>query len=295
MCSVIIVSFNTCELLKQCLLSLRQYEPGSEVIVVDNASKDDSVSMVQQEFPEVKLVVLDRNKGFAAANNAGLSLATRDYVVLLNSDTELVDSSLSCCVARLEANPSIGAVHPLLRGMSGEPQQCVHSFPTLRSIARQAIGNSAEPETTQESTWLAGTALVIRKAALDQIGGLDAGYFIYWEDADLSARLRQNGWDLAIEPSSTVLHFGGASGGGPDAARRADLYAWYCFGKHRWFTRNRPAWEALAVWVLDVLDIPRKFLRGLRYSDRRRTEWAHASVTARVLALRLLGLTPATP
>jgi N-acetylglucosaminyl-diphospho-decaprenol L-rhamnosyltransferase len=295
MCSVIIVSFNTCELLKKCLLSLQKFEPQSEVIVVDNASKDDSVQMVKREFPEVKVLPLDRNSGFAAANNSGLALATKDYVVLLNSDTELLDSALSCCVARLEANPKLGAIHPLLKGMNGEAQQCQHSFPSLRSVASKAVGKGSAPLSENEPTWLAGTALVIRKTALDQIGGLDSGYFMYWEDADLSARLRRNGWDLAVEQSTTILHYGGASGGGPDAARRADLYAWYCFGKHRWFTRNRPTSEALAVWLLDVVDVPRKFLRGLRYSNRRQAEWAHASVTARVLALRLLGLSPATP
>lgn len=126
-------------------------------------------------------------------------------------------------------------------------------------------------------------------------GGLDDGYFIYWEDADLSAALRRAGWELAVEPEALVRHVGGASGGGPGAGRRADLYAWYFWGKHRWFRRNRPWWEAAALVLLDVGDVPRKFLRGLRRPARRRAEWSHARVSLRVLALGLLGRKPTRP
>lgn len=296
MLSVIIVSYNARDHLRACLESLARHEPAAEVVVVDNASRDGSAAMVAAEHPRVRLVQTGRNAGFAAANNAGLAVVTRPYVVLLNSDTEVTDDSLSRCGRRLEADPTLGAVHPRLRGADGRPQQCQHRFPTLAEAFRKALRLLSRDENQTENTWLAGTALVVRRAALDAVGGgLDSGYFMYWEDADLSARLRSRGWDLCVQEDAEVLHHGGASGGGPDAARRADLFAWYCYGRHRWFRRNRPGVEAGAVWLLDAADVPRKLLRGLVRAARRKAEWAHAAVTARVLALGLLGRPPATP
>jgi GT2 family glycosyltransferase len=296
MISIVVVSFNTKDFLRICLNSLLQYEPESEIIVVDNASQDGSVEMVRSEFPHVKLLVSQVNLGFAGANNIGLAEATRPFIVLFNSDAELLSPSLSRCVDRLISEPKLGAVHPLLRGNDGRPQQSLHRFPTLGKVVRQAVKMNDSVNNDDIATWLAGTCLVIRRTALDQIGGkLDDGYFMYWEDADLSARFRLAGWELAIESDAEVKHFGGASGGGPDAARRPDLYAWYCFGKHRWFRRNRPWYEGLGLFFLDAFDVPRKYLRGLIHRARRKAEWAHAGATARVLALSLIARSPRRP
>lgn len=296
MLSVILVSFNAREHLRLCLNSLARHEPGAEVIVVDNASRDGSAEMVAGQFPQVRLVQTGRNAGFAAANNAGLAVATRPFVALLNSDTEVTDDSLSRCVRRLQADPTLGGVHPRLMGTDGLPQQCEHRFPTLAESVRKAFRLPPRDDARRHTTWLAGTALVLRRQALDEIGGgLDSGYFMYWEDADLSAMLRGRGWGLAVQQDAEVRHHGGASGGGPDASRRADLYAWYCYGRHRWFRRNRSPLEAALVWLLDLADVPRKFLRGLFHSARRKGEWAHARVTARVLMSGLLGRTPSVP
>ena len=294
MISVVVVSFNTRDLLRKCLASVRRFEPWAEVIVVDNASKDGSADMVAAEFPGTKLIRSSTNLGFAAANNAGVRRAVGDVVVLLNSDAELLDDSLARCVGRLKADPYLGAVHPLLVGADGEPQGCEYPMPSLRAEARAAA--RLNPRRAPAATWLAGTALVIRRKALDAVGGgLDDGYFIYWEDADLSARLRAKGWELAVEPGAVVRHHGGASGGGPDAARRPDLFAWYAWGRRRWYRRNRPWWESAGVWALDLCDVPRKYLRGLRHPARRAAEWAHARVSLRVLALGLLGIQPSRP
>ncbi len=296
MLSVIVVSFNTRDLLRKCLASLAAHEPGAQVVVVDNASRDGSADMVRAEFPSATLIELAENAGFAGANNAGLAAADRPFVALFNSDAEVVDDSLSRCVRRLQAEPTLGAVHPRLIGPDGKPQQCRYRFPTLAGVALEAARLAPRGESRSANDWLAGTALVVRREALVAAGGgLDAGYFMYWEDCDFSARLVRAGWGLAVEESAAVKHFGGASGGGPAAARRADLYAWYLYGKHRWFRRNRPAWEAAFLWVLDAVEVPRKLLRGLRYAGRRPTEWSHARVAARVLALGLLGLKPARP
>ena len=296
MFSVIIVSFNTRELTRSCLQSLVTEEADAQVIVVDNASVDGSAAMVREAYPNKILVELPINAGFAGANNAGLAKADRPFVVLLNSDAEVIDDSLSRCVRRMEFDPSLGAVHPRLVGADGKPQKCLHRFPTLAEVARQAVRLPTPLKSEIVDGWLAGTALVIRREALAAAGGgLDSGYFMYWEDADLSACLRRAGWKLALEEGAIVRHLGGASGGGPDAARRSDLFAWYFYGKHRWFRRNRPMWEAVSLWLFDAVDVPRRFGRGLRHASRRPAEWAHAKVAARVLARGLLGLKPPRP
>ncbi len=296
MISIIIVSYNTRDLLRQCLESLDRHCPEAEVIVVDNASRDDSAEMVRTGFPRVKLVPLSENRGFAGGNNEGLKQATGDLLLLLNSDTVLEDDSLQRCAAWMAEHQDVGALSPRLIGIDGKPQQCLHRFPNFGQRLRRALWMQPKPESGEQtgSTWLAGTALMIRREALKECGGLDDTYFIYWEDADLSARLLEAGWKLAEYPDAHVRHYGGASGGGPDATRRPDLYAWYAWGEHRWFFRHRPAREALGLWMLDCVDVFRKFVRGAVHSTRR-SEWLHSRTLAGVLWRRLLGRKPSLP
>lgn len=297
MISIVIVSYNTRELLRQCLASIARHEPGAEMIVVDNASRDGSAAMVRDAFPAAKLVELPANAGFAGANNAGLPLAGGEYVVLLNSDTVLEDDSLGRCAGWLAEHPDVGAVSPELIGVDGRPQECAYRFPSFAGLLGRWLRRPPRPLAGDgdPDAWLAGTALMIRRAALEQVGGrLDDGYFMYWEDADLSARLRAAGWGLARLPGARVRHYGGASGGGADANRRADLHAWFLYGKYRWFARHRPAWEAAGVFLLDCLDVPRQLLRGALRPGRRH-EMSRALILAGVLGRRLVGAAPRRP
>lgn len=303
MISIIIVSFNTRELLKNCLESVRRHCPEAEVIVVDNASHDGSADLVRDGFPEVMLVPLSENRGFAGGNNDGLKFASGDLLLLLNSDTVLEDDSLQRCARWMDEHPDVGAISPRLIGVDGKPQQCMHRFPSLKKRLRRTFWMKPKPEPDGQSAsgrlagpgWLAGTALMIRREALRQCGGgLDDHYFMYWEDADLSAKLLEAGWKLAEHPDAHVRHYGGASGGGPDAVRRSDLYAWYAWGEHRWFVRHRPIREAVGLWVLDSLDVFRKFIRGAIHPARR-SEWIHSRTLAGVLLRRLFGQTPSSP
>jgi N-acetylglucosaminyl-diphospho-decaprenol L-rhamnosyltransferase len=293
MISIIIVNYNTRQLLRECLASVNRHCPEAQVIVVDNASHDGSAAMVREEFPAVCLIEAERNLGFASANNLGLQQATGDYVVLLNSDTVLQDDALQRCVAFLQANPHIGATSPALRGTDGQPQQCLYPMPSLAALIREAIWL---PPLPTETGWLAGTCLIVRATALAEVGGqLDGTSFLYWEDADLSARLLRNGWRVEPFPGACILHHGGASGGGADALRRPDLHAWFVYGKHRFFARYRPWWEAVGVWLLDAADVARKFIRGAVRPARRVAEWSHARVMAVTLSRLLVGLRPPMP
>jgi GT2 family glycosyltransferase len=295
MISIIVVSYNTRELLQQCLASLWRHAPAAQVIVVDNASQDGSVEMVRANFPAVQVVALTRNWGFAAANNAGLRLAVGDPIVLLNSDTVVEDDTLDRCATWMRAHPRVGALSPRLVGVDGRPQQCLYPFPTLAGVLRVVFRQQGPPrEADLADGWLAGTALFLRHEALRQVGGeLDAGYFMYWEDADLSARLRKCGWERVAYLEGYVRHHGGASSGTADSPLRTELLAWYLFGRHRWFARHRPAPEAMCLWVLDALDIPRILLWGWR--RRLRTSRAQAGVLLKVLLWRLTGMVPPRP
>ena len=221
--SIVIVSYNTRDLLRACLESIGVHCPEAEVIVVDNASDDGSAQMVRDLFPTVQLVVSPTNQGFAGGNNLGLSHTHGEFVVLLNSDTVLEDDSLTRCVDWMRAHPELGAASPRLVGGDGQPQRCFHRFPSLRDELRKAFRRPLPPLAGDRDPegWLAGTALVVRRAALDGVGGrLDDVFFMYWEDADLSARLRKAGWDVAPFPKGYIRHLGGASGGGQDSGRR---------------------------------------------------------------------------
>ena len=293
--SIIIVNYNTRVLLQQCLASVCTHEPGAEVIVADNASHDGSSAMIRREFPQVELVEMGWNAGFAAANNAGLSRATGDFLILLNSDTLLPDQSLSRCAAWMNERPEVGASSPRLIGQDDQPQQCIYAFPRFRDIALQAFRLAPTRRTSDEPGWLAGTALVIRRAALASVGGrLDENYWMYWEDCDFSARLLKSGWRLETFEGGWVRHLGGASGGGADSSRRADLHAWYMYGMHRWFTTHRPRVESTGLWLLDGVDVLRKTIRGTLRPGRS-IEKSQARALASVLIGRLRGRRPQLP
>ena len=297
MISILVVSYNTRELLAGCLRSIEAHCPGAEVVVVDNASRDGSAEMVADRFPAVRLVAERTNLGFAGANNAGLPHCRGESIVLFNSDAELVDDSLQRCADWLRDHPGLGAVSPRLIGFDDRPQRCRYRFPTLGQRLRVTLrlADAPDPDEQDDSGWLAGTALMIRREALEALGGrLDDGFFMYWEDADLSIRLRRGGWGLAVHPDARIRHHGGASGGGADASRRTDLYAWYAWGRHRWFAKHRPRWQSACLWLLDGIEVPRKAIRAA-IRPRRRYEWPQARVLTRILLLRLVGATPPRP
>lgn len=297
MISIVIVNYNTLDLLRQCLRSLREHAPDAEVIVTDNASHDGSPQMVQAEFPEVRLIVSAENIGFAGGNNLALKHATGEFVLLLNSDTVIEDDSLQRCEQWLREHPTVGGVSPELIGSDGQHQACVHAFPRFRDEWRLARrGTIPEPiRAGVTDGWLAGTALLLRRIALDQVGGgLDASLFMYWEDCELSARLREAGWELAVVTGTHVIHHGGASGGGADSSRRADLQAWYVYGKHRYIRRYRGWFESAGLWMLESMNVFRMILRAIRHSDRR-SEAVHARVLAVGLWRWLWGTSPPRP
>jgi GT2 family glycosyltransferase len=295
--SVIIVSFNTRELLGQCLRSIAQYCPEAQVVVVDNASRDDSAAMVRSEFPTAELIESETNLGFAGANNRGLAIATADFQVLLNSDTVLEDDTLTRCACWMQANPRLGAASPHLIGVDDQYQSCQFPFLSVRDELAKVFRRpprSVEGERDPRS-WLPGTALMIRREALASVGGrLDEEFFMYGEDADFSMRLRKAGWDLGVFSEGRIRHYGGASGGGSDRRRRPDLEAWNLYARHRWARRHLGLLGAAGVWTIDAFDVGRLLVRGLVHGDLK-AQATYARVKAQSLARALTGTQPPKP
>ena len=223
--SVVIVNWNTRELLRACLASLpwNSDRLSLEVIVVDNASEDGSAEMVSSGFPAVRLIRNAENVGFVRANNQGLRAATGDHLFMLNSDTELWPGCIERLVEVAASDPRIGAVGPRLLNTDGTTQrsaapfpQAVHRFFPSRFESRYEACLQRRVEASADHTatvaWLAGAALLFRRDVLDVVGPLDERYFMWYDDVDWSQRLRKAGYQRVFVAEAEVVHHGRQSG-----------------------------------------------------------------------------------
>ncbi|MCX8067579.1 MAG: glycosyltransferase family 2 protein [Anaerolineae bacterium] len=226
--SVLIVNWNVRDLLRRCLRSVLVNSPSCqlEIIVVDNGSTDGSVEMVRTEFPQVLLIANPDNRGFPAANNQGLAVARGRYVLLLNPDTEVVGNALETMIAFADAHPDVGVVGPQLLNPDGTIQSSRRRFPTLataifestwlqpyaprRLLTRYYVLDRPDGE-IQDVDWVTGAALMARREAIEQVGPLDEGFFMYSEELDWCRRFRDAGWRVVYLPTAQVVHYGGKS------------------------------------------------------------------------------------
>ena len=226
--SVVIVSWNTCALLRRCLASVAaeaaDFGPGEvEALVVDNASSDGSVEMVRTDYPETTLLVNRENVGFARANNQGIRAGQGAYFLLLNPDTELLPGALRALVELLESEPGAGAAGACLLNPDGSLQPSAFPAPALTREFWRLLHLAAllSRSTYPLATWASspprpvevvqGAALMLRRAALDDVGLLDEDYFMYTEEVDVCLRLTRAGWRVYWVPNARVLHHGGQS------------------------------------------------------------------------------------
>ncbi|MCS7037224.1 MAG: glycosyltransferase family 2 protein [Saprospiraceae bacterium] len=228
--SIVIVSYNVCAFLEQCLLSVQLALEGieGEVWVVDNASTDDSVSLVRQRFPEVRLIANRENVGFAAANNQAIRQSCGEYVLLLNPDTLVEADTFRHCLAFMDAHPEAGALG--VRMLDGSGQYLPESkrgFPTpwVSFCKMMGLGvlfprsarfngyymGHLDLSQTHPVDVLAGCFMFIRRSALERAGLLDEAFFMYGEDIDLSYRLQQAGFQNYYYPHTRILHYKGES------------------------------------------------------------------------------------
>ncbi len=231
--SIIIVSYNTQQLLDDCLASLQQAKAppgGLEIIVVDNASTDGSVDMVRQKYADVRVIANAENRGFAAANNQGAVVGNGRYLLFLNSDTRVDSQALAEPVAYLQQNPHVGALTVRLTYPNGQRDPDNHrGFPTPwnafchfsglgRLFPHTPLFNGyfqsyADFSQTHAVDVIAGSFMMMPADLFRQIGGWDETYFFYGEDIDLCYRIRQTGAPIIYYPHVEVLHYKGASSG----------------------------------------------------------------------------------
>ena len=223
--SVIIVSWNTRDLLAGCLRSLfaTNHAGSIEVWVVDNASKDGSVDMVESCFPLVRLIANSENLGFARANNQALRRCNGRYILLLNPDTEIKPGALQTLMQFMDLNLQAGGAGPYLLNSDGSLQVSCYPLPTLfRELWRLFYLDNLFPVGVyQMKDWddtqprqvevLKGACIILRRQALEQVGLFDEDYFIYTEEVDLCYRFTRARWPLYWVPRAKVVHFGGQS------------------------------------------------------------------------------------
>lgn len=285
--SIIIVSWNTCALLADCLHSVQEEIPlkmreAIETIVVDNASTDESVPMVRAQFPWVQLIENRQNRGFAGANNQAIQRSCGQYLLLLNPDTKVMPGAIGDLLQFMETHPEAGAVGPRLLNADGTLQPSCYPTPTLaRECWRLLHMDKLSPygiywmhqwslEETRAVDVIQGAALLLRRDALAQVGVLDEGYFIYSEEVDLCYRIQRAGWHLYWVPRAQVIHYGGQSTQQVAASMFLHLYR----GKLRFFRKHHGFWAGqLYKLILLLIAIPRLLLVPLicvvQRADRR--------------------------
>ncbi|RLC85667.1 MAG: glycosyltransferase family 2 protein [Chloroflexi bacterium] len=263
--SVVIVNWNVRDLLRRCLLSILASSQTCkfEIIVVDNASTDGSVEMVRAELPAVHLIANTENRGFPAANNQGLAIARGRYVLLLNPDTEVVGDALATMVAFADAHPDVGMIGPQLLYADGSVQSSRRRFPTLATgflestwLERYAPRRLLEryefldqpDDVVQDVDWLYGAALMARREAVEQVGPMDEGYFMYSEELDWCRRFRDTGWRVVYLPAAQIVHHEGKSSEQVVAARHIHFQT----SKVRYFRKyhGRVVGEVLRFFLL---------------------------------------------
>ena len=231
--SIVFLNYNTRDLTRQALNSVLAAAEGLavEIFVVDNASVDGSADMVAEEFPQVKLICNEANVGFAAGNNVALRQVTGEYVLLINTDTIVRRDALRTMVEFLDAHPEAGACGCKILDPDGTLQlDSRRGFPTPLAAFCKMSGLSRffpkhpliahyhmtylDPEQTAEVEVLSGSCMMVRKAAMDQVGLLDESYFMYGEDIDWCYRFHQAGWKNYYVPTTSIIHFRGESGRG---------------------------------------------------------------------------------
>jgi GT2 family glycosyltransferase len=266
-CSVIVTNWNGRSDLEGCLPTLReQTHQDFEVIVVDNGSTDGSLELLEAEFPEVRVIPLGENRGFATANNIGIREARGDYVALLNNDTEVDPLWLAELVASLERHPAAASVTSKML-LFDQPDTIDGAGDVLNWLFLPYPRGHRGPDRGQyedevEVFSASGGAALWRGDVLRELGAFDEAFFIYYEDVDLGFRARLRGYECWYVPTSVVLHRRGA------ATKGLTEFELFHPLKNRWFMilKNTPA---------------RLFIRHLPHIVFGDVHWAHRAVTNR--------------
>jgi GT2 family glycosyltransferase len=265
--AIIIVAWNSSSDLERCLGSIAACPPrvDVQVIVVDNASSDDSVAKVRQHSSRIQLIQNDRNVGFAAANNQAMKAASSRYVFLLNPDTRVGAGAVDALVGYMDAHQHVWAAGPLILNPDGSVQVSGFRFPSRWNLFVEALfldrlfprtrlfGSHKElfedPHKARGVDYVQGSALMVRSKAVQQAGGLDERYFMYFEETDWCFSFKRAGGEVHYAPVGEVVHFGGGAFAHFDE-RRLIHYHRSLFA---FFKKNYPAAKAVGLRAILLL------------------------------------------
>ncbi len=311
--SIILVSFNTRDLLRECLTSLREEctrlpeGVSAEILVVDNGSRDGSADMVAAEFSgsdvPVRLTRSDVNLGFGVANNRAIEVSQGRYLVLLNSDAFFHPGALARATAHMGADPAAGIGGARLVGRDGAWQPAARMFPSILRDAfvltglasrfpRSRIFGAAErtwadPATPAEVDWVTGAFMILRREALAKAGLFDPAFFLYCEEVDLCRRVKHAGFHVRYWPDIVITHLHGESSRGVGAQvcseNKSQVVLWRMRSTLLYYRKHHSAKVRLARWLEEGLYALR-FLRNRFSPSPRRRERAREAV----MLLRLL-------
>ncbi len=226
--AAVVVNYDAGPLLERCVRSLLADTSAGpvELVVVDNASTDGSIEALARVLPDVRVVRSPGNVGYARGANLGIAATKAPIVAVLNPDTEVRPGTAAALVSRLEREPRLGACGPRVLNVDGSDYPSARENPSVPvAVGHGLLGLwwpanrftaryrqlCADPEQARLVDWVSGAAIWLRRHALDEVGGWDERYFMYFEDTDLCLRLRRAGWDVAYEPAGVVVHVQGDS------------------------------------------------------------------------------------
>lgn len=260
--SFVIVNWNTAELLYNCLNSIketvRKYE--YEIILVDNGSTDNSISVAEKNFPEVKIIKNEKNIGFSRAVNKGIFLSVGKYVCLLNTDTVLLSCAIDNLIIYLNQNEKTGVAGGQLLYEDGRKQNSFDNFPTLitelfnKSLLRFLFpkkfpGKLKNHDSPLNVESIIGACMLIKRECIEKAGLLDEDYFFFLEETDWCYRISKAGYDIAFVPSARIIHLQGKSAKKANIKSRVEYY----YSRYLFFKKNRQRISFLILFVFNFI------------------------------------------
>lgn len=285
--SVVIVSYNNCDLLKDCIDAVKASKGSyrSEIIVVDNGSTDNTSDFLKENYPEVRLIREKKNLGFAGANNVGFLHASGRYVVILNADAIVQGNALAKAVALMDTNPSVGLGGGRLVGRDGADQPSALKFPSILNnilfltgfadkyphsrFFGRAQRSWADPEMPADVDWVPGAFSIIRHDVLKDIGYFDLRFFFYYEEVDLCRRIKESGYKIKYWPQVRVIHLGGEPKTAADNKVNETLLLWRMHSELLYYRKHH---GRLGAYSSFFLEYGWHWLRSIRHSGYKKQQ-----------------------
>jgi hypothetical protein len=269
--SIILVNYNGVDVLIDCLNSLEKFIPqdNCEIIVVDNNSQDNSVDIINDKFPHIKLIQLPKNVGFGAGNNAGAKVAQGEFLFLLNTDTIITNNILPHLIELMSENPDVGIIGPKLLFPDGSfqisfsPEISIKGEFAARKLHKYAENKNEldiieqDFQDIKEVDIVVGAAFFTRTDLFNLLGGFDEKFFMYFEESDLCQRVRTKGYKVLYTPHVSLIHIRGYSVNKISNKmaveyRRSQIY---------YYHKHRPMWEILMLKIYLMFKFLSEYLK----------------------------------